>query len=194
MVADGGSSSENPYDFLEAAESTEETEDPQLKSEFREDIPLLNSVVLTGRLGQDPTLRQVGKNMTDLCTFSLAVSDDVFDKNAERTTSWFNIQFWGSSAGRAASALRKGLRVGITGTLSVDEWTGRDGKKRNTVNITGSSFEILQSRSEIGFDAPAGRSAGGNSRSGATSFDRQGGGAAAVSSSTGSTFEELDPF
>lgn len=187
----GGAPTDSPYDFL-APTPSDDTDDAPLEPEFREDVPLLNSVVLTGRLGQDPTLRQVGRNMTDLCTFSLAVADDVFESGAERTTSWFNIQFWGSSAGRAAAALRKGLRVGITGTLSVDEWTGRDGQTRNTVSLTGTSFEVLQSRSEIGFDAPPGRPAGGASRASTASF--QSGGAAKVGGGAGADFEELDPF
>lgn len=124
---------------------------------FRKDIPLLNRAILTGRLGQDPTLIEVGRNNTALCKFSLAVTSTRVDDEGKPITSWFTIQIWGSQAPRAAAVLRKGLRVGVAGSIVIDEWKARDGSMRKAVVINARSYEILQSRSEIGFNEPATR-------------------------------------
>lgn len=137
---------------LDAAAQAEK--DRRIRTEFRKDIPLLNTAVLTGRLGQDPTLMRVGRNNTELCKFSLAVQSRRTDEEGKRITSWFTVQVWGAQAARAADLLRKGLRVGVTGSIAIDEWTGKDGVGRKNVVINAKTFEVLQSRSEFGFDAP----------------------------------------
>lgn len=150
-----------PSPQSQPAESPEE-EQRRIASEFRADMPLINTVVLTGRLGGDPTLRTVGAREIELCTFSLAVTDD-WDPDAgpgqERTTSWFPVEVWGATAGRAASVLSKGLRVGITGTLCVNSWTDKNGKAQQSPVITANKFEILQSRSETSGEGGGGKGA-----------------------------------
>ncbi len=119
---------------------------------FRNDVPLLNTVMLTGRLGADPALRQVGRNNVALCTFSLAVNSQRTYADGTRHTSWFKVNVWGSQAERAASLLRKGLRVGVAGRIGIDQYTDRQGQQRQSVVVTAKSFEVLQSRSEFGGD------------------------------------------
>jgi single-strand DNA-binding protein len=124
-------------------------------ADFRPDIPLLNTVILTGRLGRDPILRHVGGDADRklaLLTFSLAVADEFpegeWDEGAERTTSWFNCELWGKRAETGARLLRKGLRVGVNGQLGFSTYQNRDGRDVDSAVIMVSSFEILQSKSE----------------------------------------------
>jgi single-strand DNA-binding protein len=124
-------------------------------AEFRPDIPLLNSVILTGRLGQDPVLRQVGQDdrrKLSLLTFSLAVRDEVeedeYVPGAEPTTSWFKCELWGQRAEAGARLLRKGLRIGIVGQLGFESYTNRAGEEVDAAVIMVGSFEVLQSKSE----------------------------------------------
>jgi len=122
---------------------------------FREDIPLINTVMFTGRLGADPILRQVGANGTYLCTFSLAVNT----ARGGGYTSWFKINVWGTLGERAAGMMRKGLRVGIVGSMGMDDYVDKQGRNRTSMYINAKSFEVLQSRSEFTDDGP-GSSAG----------------------------------
>jgi single stranded DNA-binding protein len=124
-------------------------------AEFRPDIPLLNLVILTGRLGQDPVLRHVGqddKRKLSLLTFSLAVRDEVPDDEyvagMEPTTSWFKCELWGQRAESGARLLRKGLRIGVTGQLGFESYTNRAGEEVDAAVIMVRSFEVLQSKSE----------------------------------------------
>jgi single stranded DNA-binding protein len=151
-------------------------------AEFRPDIPLINIVILTGRLGQDPVLRHVGqddKRKLSLLTFSLAVRDEVSDDeyvaSAEPTTSWFKCELWGQRAESGARLLRKGLRIGVTGQLGFESYTNRAGEEVDAAVIMVRSFEVLQSKSEYqageAMSSPAGWNAG---RSGPKTYAGQG--------------------
>lgn len=109
--------------------------------------PNINQICLVGRLGADPTFKTV-RSGSELCTFSMAVADD-YDPidNDEDTTSWFDVEIWGVQA-RLASRAKKGMRVGVTGSLGMNCWTGRDNIERNDPIVRAQSFELLQSRSE----------------------------------------------
>ncbi|CAN8061411.1 unnamed protein product [Agarophyton chilense] len=121
-------------------------------------FPKLNVVALVGRLGADPVFK-ITSSGAELCTFSMAVTHD-YDPNDsdEDRTSWFDIEAWGGLAKKASRA-KKGIRVGVSGSLAVNFWTGRDGLSREDPFIRASTFEILQSRSE---HIPSSRSDGNN--------------------------------
>lgn len=113
-------------------------------------VPILNTVVLTGRLGRDPEFITT-KNGLSICNFSLAVSREstiIYDADAENLVDWFDIRTFGKLAETVRDLGKKGLRVGVTGRVDVSEWTGRDGVKRENVVVTAKTFEVLQSKSE----------------------------------------------
>lgn len=121
----------------------------ELCNNFRADVPLLNKIILTGRLGADPTIRAIGSD-NKVCNFSMAVTTE-YDPDAGRDqdrTSWFDVEAWGSTAEYISRFGKKGMRVGVSGTLNLNSWTGRDGETREVPIVTADSFEILQSRSE----------------------------------------------
>lgn len=142
-------------EFLEAAKAcADEFEDV----DFRPDIPLLNTVVITGRLGQDPLLRYVGSDDSRklaLTTFSVAVQNDFPDPGGgmQPYTSWFDCEMWGHRAETAAKILQKGLRIGITGQLGVSSYTNKEGNSVEAPVLMVQTYEILQSRSETENDA-----------------------------------------
>lgn len=114
-----------------------------------EDIPIINKIVLVGRLGADPELRRVGDNM-QVCKFTMAVQNeyDPDDDEGPDSVSWFNVEIWGRLGQYAANSSRKGIRVGVQGSFNINSWTGRDGQLRYSYVVTAESFEILQSKSE----------------------------------------------
>lgn len=117
-------------------------------TQFRPDVPIVNIVVLTGRLGQDAIFRIVGRDKVHLLTFSLAVEDE-YD-GGEKTTSWFSCKVWGARAKGLETVLKKGLRVGVTGKLGFESYTTRQGVERVDPVVIVNNIEVLQSKSEGG--------------------------------------------
>ena len=76
---------------------------------------MVNSVVVVGRVGQDPEMRYFdnGKVKT---TFSLAVNR--WDsRTKEEITDWFNIEVWDKQAEIAGEWVKKGRLVGVEGRV-----------------------------------------------------------------------------
>jgi len=100
----------------------------------------LNSVVLVGRVGQDPEIKyfESGKSKT---TFSIAV-DRWNPKTKAREADWFNIQLWDKKAESAAEWIKKGSMVSIEGRIAVSKWQTPDGEnvERYLINATDYSF------------------------------------------------------
>lgn len=121
----------------------------ELCENMPQDIPMINKLILVGRLGRDPELKNITEDM-QVCRFSLAVPNeyDPDDPDDQDKTSWFTVEAWGLLAQYIANTGYKGVRVGVTGSLDVNAWTGRDGVEREDYIVTADSFEILQSRSE----------------------------------------------
>jgi single-strand DNA-binding protein len=108
---------------------------------------MVNSVVIIGRVGQDPEIKyfETGKVKT---SFSIAV--DRRTKN-EKKTDWFRIELWDKQAEIAGEYVKKGKQVAIEGRLDINKWTDSDGKKRETYLVRGSNLRLLGSKS----DSPA---------------------------------------
>lgn len=98
----------------------------------------INQAVLGGRLATDPELKFTA-NGKAICNFRLAVT------TGKDTTSFFTVSAWEKLAETAAQYLAKGKTVVVTGRISIREWEGKEGDKRNTVEVNAST---------IGFDGP----------------------------------------
>lgn len=124
-------------------------EELALCGDFRADLPLLNKVILTGRMGADPVLKNIGDD-ANVVNFSIAVTTeyDPDEGRDQERTSWFDIEAWGSTAEYISKYGKKGMRVGVSGPININSWTGRDGEVRESPIVTADTFEILQSRSE----------------------------------------------
>ena len=100
----------------------------------------MNSVVLVGRVGQDPEIKyfESGKSRT---TFSIAV-DRWNAKTKQREADWFNIQLWDKKAESAAEWIKKGSMVSIEGRISISKWQAPDGEvvERHLINATDYGF------------------------------------------------------
>lgn len=143
-----GYEEEDDIEELEGSQwDLEIDEDEIAEIEPDDSFPKLNVICLVGRLGADPVFK-VTRSGTELCTCSIAVAHDYDPTDTdEDKTSWFDVEIWGNTARLAAKA-RRGFRVGLTGSLGVNYWTGRDGVKREDPVVRANTFEILQSRSE----------------------------------------------
>ena len=97
----------------------------------------LNKVMLIGRLGKDPDIRQVGNNGTTLANLSVATSESKKNNHGdwEEHTEWHRVTVWGRQADAVAEYLSKGSQVYIEGKLQTRQYEDKDGNQRYTTEI-----------------------------------------------------------
>ena len=104
----------------------------------------MNRVILMGRLTRDPELRYgKGGQGTAVCRYTLAV-DRPIDKNGEKSADYINCVAFGGRGEFANKYFRKGLKVTVAGELRNNNYTGRDGVKKYTLEVFISDQEFAE--------------------------------------------------
>ena len=95
-----------------------------------------NSVMLIGRPGAEPEIKNVGNN-SKRARFNLAVAESRRNANNEwvTDTQWFNIVAWGKVAERVEKNVRKGLQIAVDGSLRNNEWVDDNGQRHNSIEV-----------------------------------------------------------
>lgn len=103
-----------------------------------------NKIILVGNLGKDPELRYTPQGNA-VCSFSLATNEKRKDKSGEPQdiTTWFRVTLWGRQAETASQYLTKGRPVYIEGRLRTEEWTDREGAKRQSLEVTATDMQFI---------------------------------------------------
>ena len=106
----------------------------------------LNKVILIGRLGQDPDVREVGS--AKVANFSIATDESYTDKTGNKVekTEWHRIVMWNRSAENAEKYLRKGSLIYVEGKLETRSWENDAGEKRYSTEIKSFSFQMLDNK------------------------------------------------
>jgi single-strand DNA-binding protein len=107
---------------------------------------MVNKVILIGRLGGDPTVRQAGGS--NVANFSIATSEKWTDKTGEKKerTEWHRVVVWGKSADLAGQYLAKGNLVYVEGKLRTRQWEDKEGHKQFTTEVQADSFRFMEKR------------------------------------------------
>lgn len=111
---------------------------------------MYQNTVIVGNLGKKPEMRYLptGNPVTN---FSVAVTETWKDKltgEKQSKTTWFAVDVWGTQAESANQYLSKGSKVLVEGTVSVEAWTGRDGKAGATLKLRAETVRFLDSKSD----------------------------------------------
>lgn len=108
-----------------------------------------NKIILVGNLGRDPELRYTPQG-TAVCSFSLATNDKRRTPSGEMQdqTTWFRVTLWDKKAEVASKFLTKGKPVYIEGRLRLEEYTDKDGKPRQTLEVTATDMQFIGSRND----------------------------------------------
>jgi single-strand DNA-binding protein len=108
----------------------------------------LNKVILIGRLGQDPEVREVGTSK--VANFSIATDESYTDRTGNKVekTEWHRIVMWNKAAENAEAYLKKGSLVYIEGKLETRSWDNDRGEKRYSTEIKSFSFQMLDNKSD----------------------------------------------
>jgi len=121
----------------------------------------LNKVILIGNLGRDPEIRYT-QSGEPIANFSLATSESWNDKSGQKQerTEWHRVEVFGKTAQIVRDYLTKGRQVYLEGQIRYEEWTDKDGNKRNTTRIRvsgpGSRLVLLGGRGEGAGSRPSG--------------------------------------
>ncbi|MGI6691059.1 MAG: single-stranded DNA-binding protein [Christensenellales bacterium] len=115
----------------------------------------MNKIFLIGNLTRDPELRST-QNGTPVCTFTVAVNRRKQSAEAgQNEADFFRVTTWRQQAENCNRFLAKGRKVGVVGTLTLQNYTGNDGQQRYSLEVMADEVEFLTPRSEQGA-APGG--------------------------------------
>ena len=104
----------------------------------------VNKVILIGRLGQDPEMRNT-QGGASVCNFSLATNENWRDKSGQKQerTEWHRVVVWGKLAELCTNYLNKGRQVYLEGRLQTRQWQDQQGATRYTTEIVANNLQFL---------------------------------------------------
>jgi len=91
----------------------------------------MNNITVIGNIGKDPELRYT-QNGKAVVTFGVA---DTRGKDDNKETQWHNVVCFEQQAENVVAQLTKGSRVVVMGRLNKSSFVGKDGTKKEKVEI-----------------------------------------------------------
>lgn len=101
----------------------------------------MNNITVAGTLGRDAELKTTNSG-DSILNFSVA------DSVSRDKTIWWNCQLWGKRASSLADYMKKGQSVTVSGPVSENEWTDKDGVIRKTLQIRVNDVALQGGRRE----------------------------------------------
>jgi single-strand DNA-binding protein len=115
----------------------------------------LNNISITGRIGQEPTMRFL-QDGTAILSFSVA--NGIYKKGAgeyNSLTTWYNCSVMGKRAESLNNFLSKGSRIAVAGQHSMRPWTDKEGNERLSCEINNCEVTLLDSKASNDTDSAA---------------------------------------
>ncbi len=111
---------------------------------------VLNKVMLTGHLGQEPMVKHFESGST-MASFTLATNESYTNSVGKRieNTQWHKLVAWGDVAKEVERALTKGAKIALTGKLSNRQYEAKDGTKKYLTEIVVSEFELMKTENKV---------------------------------------------
>ena len=111
----------------------------------------VNKVILVGRLGKDPEVRNLDKDAV-VANFTLATSESYKDKTTgekKEITEWHNIVLWRGLAEISQKYLHKGDMIYVERKLRTRSWE-KDGVTRYTTEVIADNMTMLSTKGSGG--------------------------------------------
>lgn len=102
----------------------------------------MNKIFLIGNLTADPDY-SVTSSGIPMCRFSIAVNRRFSGQNEEKNVDFFRIVTFRKTAENCASFLAKGRKVGVTGSIQINDYTDKEGNRRTGVEVLADEVEFL---------------------------------------------------
>ena len=97
---------------------------------------MFNKVTLVGRISTDLELRYTGSNKA-YCRFNLAVN------RMNEGTDFIPVTVWGKPAENLVSYQNKGSLILVDGSISMNNYTDKDGNNRTSFEVMTSNVQFL---------------------------------------------------
>ena len=107
----------------------------------------MNKIFLTGNLTRDPELRATSSGIP-VCTFSIAVKRKQKPEAGQPEADFFRVTAWRQLAENCNRFLRKGKKAGVVGTITLNNYTDKDGKQRASLEVQADEVEFLSPKDE----------------------------------------------
>ncbi|MBN1153348.1 single-stranded DNA-binding protein [candidate division KSB1 bacterium] len=109
----------------------------------------VNKVILLGRVGADPEMRQTASN-TPVANFSVATNLVWKDQDGTQheETEWNRVVVWRKLAEFANVWIKKGKLVYVEGRLKTRSWEDKDGNTRYMTEIQADTVQLIGSRKD----------------------------------------------
>lgn len=114
----------------------------------------MNHVSLIGRLAADPEARTTQSGISQ-CGFRLAVQRRYANAQGVREADFINIVAWRGTADFCTRYFRKGMRVGIEGSIQTRSYQAQDGSKRYVTEVLAENVEFCEDKKDAASAAPA---------------------------------------
>lgn len=103
-----------------------------------------NKVELVGYVGKDAEMREIRSGIK-IASFSLATSEGYRNRKGDwvDNTTWHRIVLWNENASKAATEVKKGTKVSVTGKISYRNYEDSNGEKKYIVEIVATEFEVI---------------------------------------------------
>ena len=98
----------------------------------------VNKVILVGRAGKDPELRETAKG-EPVANISLATNSGYGDNEK---TDWHRVTFFGNLANTVNDYVKKGQELYVEGRISYSKYTGKDGVEKYSTSIIAYSMQM----------------------------------------------------
>lgn len=109
------------------------------------DEPMINNVVLVGRLTRDPELRYTGSG-TAVASFTLAVNRNFKNQNGQIEADFINCVIWRKPAETLSQYAHKGALIGVTGRLQTRSYDNQQGQRVYVTEVICDNFQLLESK------------------------------------------------
>lgn len=97
-----------------------------------------------GNLTKDPELRSTQSGIP-VCSFTVAVNRRG-QEAGQQEADFVRVTTWRQLAENCSRFLAKGRKVGVTGTLTLQNYTGNDGQTRYSLEVQADEVEFLSPR------------------------------------------------
>ena len=101
----------------------------------------LNNIILSGNLTADIELKQTPSGVS-VARFTIAVNRK-YAKDGDKKTDFFRCIAWRQSAEFLANYAGKGTQVVIEGHLEQEEYTDKQGNKRDAITVVAENAQVV---------------------------------------------------
>ena len=107
----------------------------------------MNKVILIGNLTKDPEQQYTPSNIC-VCRFTVAVNRSYSSASGDKQTDFLPVVCWRSQAENCARHLKKGSKVGVSGSIQTRTYDDRDGVRRYVTEIVADEVQFLSTRND----------------------------------------------